>query len=84
MSDWSEALTAKLQGMLDTQIPKAVRGVDVAEAVTDDGDEFLVVTVRLAGETPDDETLIRAQEEIESVVAGQGERFASVRFQEAA
>jgi len=70
--------------LVSTRLPKGVRAVSVEPAESEEGDEYLLVTVQLASADIDDAALEKLLEDIEAEVAGLDERYPSVRFLDAA
>lgn len=66
------------------RLPEGIAGIEVEPAVTEDGSDFLLVTIKLVKADLDDEALGQLLEDIEDEVAKRDERYPSVRFQDAA
>jgi hypothetical protein len=79
-----ETIRAALSKLIHSRLPKGVDEVGVEPAVNDEGDEYLLVTVKLASAHVDDEALESLLEDIETKVASLDERYPSVRFLDAA
>jgi len=79
-----EKIQAAVSSLIKRRLPKRVDSVSVEPAENEEGDEYLLVTVRLSTADVDDEALERLLEDIESEVAGLDERYPSVRFLDAA
>jgi hypothetical protein len=79
-----EKIQVAVSDLVRRHLPKGIESVSVEPAEDKDGDEYLLVTVRLATTDIDDEALERLLEDIESEVAGLDERYPSVRFLDAA
>lgn len=84
MTAESSRIESAVSKLVTTRLPKGVSGVSVEPAESDEGDEYLLVTVQLASHDVDDEALEKLLEEIEAEVAGLDERYPSVRFLDAA
>lgn len=79
-----EKIQAAVSDLIRRRLPKGVETVSVEPSEDEDGDEYLLVTVKLANPDIDDEALEKLLEDIESEVAGLDERYPSVRFLDAA
>jgi hypothetical protein len=79
-----EKIQVAVSDLVRRRLRKGMESVSVEPAEDKDGDEYLLVTVRLASSKIEDEALEKLLEDIESEVAGLDERYPSVRFLDAA
>jgi hypothetical protein len=79
-----DKIQAAVSDLVRRRLKKAVESVSVDPAEDEEGDEYLLVTVKLSAANIDDEALEKLLEDIESEVAGLDERYPSVRFLDAA
>jgi len=79
-----EDIRVALDDLIRKRLPRGVESVSVEPTEDDEGDEYLLVKVRLASADVDDEALEKLLEDIESKVAGLDDRYPSVRFLDAA
>ena len=70
--------------LIGSRMPKGVDSVSVEPTENEEGEEYLLVTVKLLTADIDDDALERLLEDIEAEVAGLDERYPSVRFLDAA
>ncbi len=79
-----EEIEVAVSKLISSRFPEGIEAVSVEPAENEDGEEYLLVTVRLASADADDETLERLLEDIEAAVANLDDRYPSVRFLDAA
>jgi len=77
-------IQAAVSNLISSRLPKRVDSVTVEPAENEEGDEYLLVTVKLSTADIDDEALEKLLEDIESEVANLDDRYPSVRFLDAA
>ena len=77
-------IQAAVSKLIGSRLPKGVDSVTVEPAENEEGDEYLLVTVKLSTADIDDEALERLLEDIETEVANLDDRYPSVRFLDAA
>lgn len=84
MTAEATVLETEVGHVVRRRLPQGVRTVTVEPSESEDGDEYLLVTVHLSSADVDDEELERLLEEIEASVATLDKRYPSVRFVDAA
>lgn len=84
MATNSEKINKAVSDLIRRRLQKLVESVSVDPAEDEEGDEYLLVTVKLSTAEVDDEALEKLLEEIESKVASLDDRYPSVRFLDAA
>jgi len=77
-------IQAAVSKLISNRLPKGVDSVTVEPAENEEGDEYLLVTVKLLTADIDDEALETLLEDIETEVANLDDRYPSVRFLDAA
>lgn len=77
-------IQAAVADLAKKKLPNKIESVVVEPAESDEGDEYLLVSVKLSTSDVDDEALEDLLEDIEREVANLDDRYPSVRFLDAA